>query len=123
MEVGHAHRLASMVLPPCLIKISDDLALPILLLGLADPFGGILAAKRKQRITDPPTPLLETAQRSTSRKIRPLSSPAPNGQRSGQQPIPVRYEVAVNISRESPCLGVLGAGIELDRKKAACQIL
>src|SRR5262245_48680753 len=121
MKAGHAHRLVSMVLPPCQIKISDDLALPISLLGLADPFGGILAAKRKQRITDPPTPLLETAQRSTRRKIRALSSPAPNGQRCGQQPIPVFGHVAANISRESPRLGVLGAGIELDRKKPACQ--
>ena len=83
VEVGHRHRLVSMLRPPHQKQVSNHLPSPVSLLCLAYPFGRVFAAKRKQRIAYPPAPLLEATQGLTSRKIRPDPSPAPNGQCRG----------------------------------------
>ena len=83
VEAGHRHRLVPMLPPPHHKQVSNYLPSPVPLLCLADPFGRVFAAKCKQRIAYPRTPLLEATQGLTSRKIPPDPSPAPNGQCRG----------------------------------------
>src|SRR5262245_25622899 len=65
MQEAHGDRLVAMPLPPDRKQVGDGLPTSVALLGLAHPFGRVVAAEREQRIADPPAPLFKTAERKT----------------------------------------------------------
>jgi hypothetical protein len=63
MELADGYRPVTVLLPPGREQVSDRLSAPVTLLRLAHPLGRVLTAKSEQRITYPPAPLSEAAER------------------------------------------------------------
>ena len=91
VQVADGNGAAAMMIVPGLEQLADELPLRIPRLGAAHLLDDILAAKRQQRVTNPPGPTLEAAQ-GLARRQRRASAPAPDREQGGEQFGPLRQD-------------------------------
>src|ERR1700731_1298648 len=122
MELADGYRPVTVLFPPGREQVGDRLSAPVTLLRLAHPLGRVLTAKSEQRITYPPAPLSEAAEREARLDGGRNPPPPPNcKQRCQQLRAPVRH-LDTDVGRERSRLRVLGARIEIHRNEAARQV-
>src|ERR1700730_37358 len=87
-------------------------------------FDRIATAERQEWIAAPFAPFFEAAERSTRFEISGiLSSPAPDGQRRGEQLGSTGFDIVEQSRAEFPLLGVLAPRIELADDETTRMIL
>jgi hypothetical protein len=85
VEAANRDGQVLMPLSPDREQLGNCLAAYVARLGFADPIGRVLAAEREQRITHPPTPLLEAPERAAWHDALGDPAPAPDRQQRRQQ--------------------------------------
>jgi hypothetical protein len=123
MEVANRDGPVLMPLPPDREQLANRLAAYVALLGFAHPVSRVLAAEREQRITHPPTPLLEAPERAAWHDTLRDPTPAPDRQQRRQQFRPPFRDLGADVGGERPRLRIFRSRVKFDSDEATGQVL